>query len=131
MSCRTATVLTHRRVSDTAGALRELIDRARAAGVQLRFDATETNKHRLVAEVQATFPGVSEYREINPWCGMRPATPKGAPILGATRYRNLWLNSGHGALGFTLGLGTGRVVADLIRGAAPKVPLDGFTLTSR
>jgi NAD+ kinase len=50
VSCRTATVLTHRRVSDTAEALRELIDRARAAGVQLRFDASETNKHGLVSE---------------------------------------------------------------------------------
>jgi NAD+ kinase len=50
VSSPTATVLTHRRVSDTAGALRELIDRARAAGVQLRLDASETNKHGLVAE---------------------------------------------------------------------------------
>jgi NAD+ kinase len=50
MSCRTATVLTHRRVSETAEALRELIDRARAAGVLLRFDAAETSKHGLFAE---------------------------------------------------------------------------------
>jgi len=53
---------------------------------------------------------------------------RGTPILGATRRENLWLNVGHGALGFTLALATGRVVADLVAGRAPQVPLDGFTL---
>jgi D-amino-acid dehydrogenase len=86
---------------------------------------------QLVSEVRAAFPGASDYREIKPWCGMRPATPKGTPLLGATPYANLWLNSGHGALGFTLGLATGRVVADLVAGRAPAVPLDGFTLASQ
>ena len=75
--------------------------------------------------------GGQDYREINPCCGMRPATPKGTPVLGGTRYSNLWLNSGHGALGFTLGLATGRVVADLVAGRSPAVPLEGFTLDER
>jgi D-amino-acid dehydrogenase len=59
---------------------------------------------------------------------MRPATPKGTPVIGPTRYRNLWLNIGHGALGFTLALATGRIVADLAAGRASRVPLAGFTL---
>src|SRR5262249_39878784 len=57
---------------------------------------------QLVAEVRAAFPNASDFRILKPWCGMRPATPKGTPILGPTRYANLWLNIGHGALGFTL-----------------------------
>ncbi len=83
---------------------------------------------QLVAEVKAAFPNASDFRILKPWCGMRPATPKGTPILGPTRYANLWLNIGHGALGFTLALATGRVVADLAAGRTAAVPLAGFTL---
>ncbi|HET7131331.1 MAG TPA: D-amino acid dehydrogenase [Gammaproteobacteria bacterium] len=84
---------------------------------------------QLVAEVRAAFPEASDFSRLKPWCGMRPATPKGTPVLGATPHRNLWLNVGHGALGFTLALATGRVVADLAGGRTPAVPLDGFTLS--
>jgi D-amino-acid dehydrogenase len=84
---------------------------------------------QLVAEVRATFPQASDFSRLAPWCGMRPATPKGTPVLGATPHANLWLNVGHGALGFTLALATGRVVADLATGRTPAVPLDGFTLS--
>jgi len=69
--------------------------------------------------VKATFPRASDFRTLRPWCGMRPATPKGTPVLGATPHANLWLDVGHGALGFTLALATGRVVADLVAGRAP------------
>ena len=98
------------------------------SGREARIDVERVDQ--LVSEVRAAFPGASDYREIKPWCGMRPATPKGTPLLGATPYSNLWLNSGHGALGFTLGLATGRIVADLVAGRTPAVPLDGFTLAS-
>jgi len=83
---------------------------------------------QLVDEVKAAFPRASDFRTLRPWCGMRPATPKGAPVIGATPHANLWLNVGHGALGFTLALATGRVVADLAAGRPARVPLDGFTL---
>ena len=99
------------------------------SGREARIDVERVDQ--LVSEVRAAFPGASDYREIKPWCGMRPATPKGTPLLGATPYSNLWLNSGHGALGFTLGLATGRIVADLVAGREPAVPLDGFTLDSQ
>jgi D-amino-acid dehydrogenase len=84
---------------------------------------------QLAAEARSTFPAASDFSKLKPWCGMRPATPKGTPVLGATPHRNLWLNVGHGALGFTLALATGRVVADLATGRTPAVPLDGFTLS--
>jgi D-amino-acid dehydrogenase len=59
---------------------------------------------------------------------MRPATPKGTPVIGPTPRANLWLDVGHGALGFTLALATGRILADLAGGHGSRVPLDGFTL---
>ena len=83
---------------------------------------------QLVAEVRAAFPKCSDFRQLSPWCGMRPATPKGTPVLGATPHANLWLNVGHGALGFTLALATGRILADLACARASAVPLEGFTL---
>jgi D-amino-acid dehydrogenase len=83
---------------------------------------------QLVDEVRAAFPRASDFSSLKPWCGMRPATPKGTPVIGATPHANLFLNVGHGALGFTLALATGRILADLVAGRAPAVPLEGFTL---
>ena len=83
---------------------------------------------QLVREVRAAFPNASDFTRLSPWCGMRPATPKGMPVIGATPHSNLWLNVGHGALGFTLALATGRILADLAAGRAPAVPLEGFAL---
>jgi D-amino-acid dehydrogenase len=78
--------------------------------------------------VRAAFPRASDFKALRPWCGMRPATPKGTPVIGATPYSNLWLNVGHGALGFTLALATGRIVSDLAARRPGAVPLEGFTL---
>jgi D-amino-acid dehydrogenase len=83
---------------------------------------------QLVSEVKAAFPKASDFRKLGPWCGMRPATPRGTPVIGNTAYANLWLNVGHGALGFTLALATGRILADLAAGRASRIPLEGFTL---
>ena len=84
---------------------------------------------QLVQEVRNTFPRATDFRTLKPWCGMRPATPKGTPVIGATPHANLWLDVGHGALGFTLALATGRIVADLASARKPAIPIDGFTLT--
>ena len=83
---------------------------------------------QLVTEVKNAFPDATDFRKLGPWCGMRPATPRGTPVVGGTPHANLWLDVGHGALGFTLALATGRILADLAGGRAPRVPLDGFTL---
>ncbi len=83
---------------------------------------------QLVNEVRMAFPRASDFKALRPWCGMRPATPKGTPVVGATPYSNLWLNVGHGALGFTLALATGRIVSDLAVRRPSAVPLEGFTL---
>jgi D-amino-acid dehydrogenase len=60
------------------------------------------------------------------WTGLRPMTADGPPILGATPYGNLFLNTGHGPLGWTLGAGSGRVVADLVTGRVPEIDLAGL-----
>ncbi|MGR6655716.1 D-amino acid dehydrogenase [Pseudomonas mosselii] len=62
-----------------------------------------------------TLPEAADYGQAVEWAGMRPATPTGVPIIGATRYRNLWLNLGHGALGFTLACGSSERLARLLR----------------
>jgi D-amino-acid dehydrogenase len=82
----------------------------------------------LLDQVRESFPRASDFSRIKPWCGLRPATPWGTPLIGVTPYRELLLNTGHGALGFTLAMGCGRIVADLVAGREPAVPLEGFTL---
>jgi D-amino-acid dehydrogenase len=67
-----------------------------------------------------------EYRACN-----RPMTPDGPPVLGTARHDNLFFNSGHGHMGFTMACGSSRLVADLIDGRQPELPMDGMTLTSR
>ena len=55
-------------------------------------------------------------------------TPDGTPIVGATRWRNLWLNTGHGTLGWTMACGSGRVIADLVTGRQPEIDTRGLAL---
>jgi len=82
----------------------------------------------LIREAKQAFPDASTYLRVEPWCGLRPATPTSLPILGPTPLRNLFLNVGQGALGFTLAMGSARIVADLIARRSPAIPLDGLTL---
>lgn len=83
----------------------------------------------LIAQAKATFPDAANYAaDLKPWAGLRPATPKGTPIIGASPWQNLWLNTGHGALGWTLASGCGRIVADQISGLAPAIDLNGLSL---
>lgn len=73
------------------------------------------------------FPALRDAHAPLEWTGMRPATPHGRPILGrAGRLGNLWLNVGHGGLGFTLSMGAARVIANAIDGQQPAVDLAGF-----
>jgi D-amino-acid dehydrogenase len=93
-----------------------------------RPDIDESRIATLLDETRAAFPEASDFSRLRPWCGLRPATPKGTPILGRTPYPKLLLDCGQGALGFTLALGCGRVIADLAAGRTPDVPLEGFEL---
>ena len=98
-------------------------------GENLRLDPARIGG--LTAQVRAMMPSAADYGSITAWAGLRPATPGGAPIIGATPYRNLWLNVGHGGLGFTFACGSARILADVMKGVSPPVSLDGLTLSAR
>jgi D-amino-acid dehydrogenase len=78
----------------------------------------------LTRQVRETMPHAADYERIEAWAGLRPATPNSAPIIGASPLANLWLNVGHGPLGFTFAAGTARVLTDLMQGKAPPFALD-------
>ena len=73
----------------------------------------------LVQRYEALFPGVADTREPNYWAGLRPSTPSNIPYIGRSRLPNLWLNAGHGTLGWTHGAGSGQALAELISGKRP------------
>ncbi|MFC3676365.1 D-amino acid dehydrogenase [Ferrovibrio xuzhouensis] len=79
-------------------------------------------------ETREAFGAGVDFSDPQPWCGLRPATPTGLPILGRTRYDNLLLNCGHGALGFTLSMGAAQLVADLLDNRPTAIPLDPYSL---
>ncbi|MGE5547240.1 MAG: D-amino acid dehydrogenase [Solirubrobacterales bacterium] len=106
--------------------------RLRAAGTA-EFSGWDTSLNPvrwkvLLAKARALFPDGGDYDKVEPWTGLRPVTPDSVPILGATPIPNLWLDTGHGTLGWTMACGSGRVIADLISGRAPDISLDGLTL---
>ncbi|MCQ4261630.1 amino acid dehydrogenase [Stutzerimonas stutzeri] len=78
----------------------------------------------------ATFPGAGDYQRARQWAGLRPATPQGTPLIGRSGFDNLWLNVGHGSLGFTLACGSADLLASVIDGSPPAVSLDGLSLSA-
>ncbi|WP_416466441.1 D-amino acid dehydrogenase [Pseudomonas sp. LFS044] len=81
-------------------------------GFDESVDARRLESMRRLA--RDTLPAAADYGQAVEWAGMRPATPTGVPIIGATAYRNLWLNVGHGALGFTLACGSAQRLARMM-----------------
>jgi len=80
---------------------------------------------RLAQEV---FPNAADYSKATYWAGLRPMTPSSKPVLGASKLRNLFLNVGHGHLGWTLSCGTGKIVADIVNGQSPDTDVAAFRL---
>jgi len=75
------------------------------------------------------FPGGGDLAQATFWCGLRPMTPDGPPLVGPTRYTNLHLNTGHGTLGWTMACGSGRVLADLLSGRKPEVDIGELAMS--
>jgi len=98
-------------------------------GEDLRIDPGRIAS--LQRAVRAMFPRAADYDRAETWAGLRPATPSGAPLLGATPVPGLWLNVGHGALGFTFSFGSARIVAELVSGRTSPLSLDGLQLPRR
>lgn len=75
----------------------------------------------IAKRVRTLFPGLSQTAVATRWAGLRPATPGNVPLIGRTRYRNLYLDGGHGTLGWTLACGSGHLLADVIDGREPAI----------
>jgi D-amino-acid dehydrogenase len=99
---------------------------AELAGYSLKL--REARRATLEHVVTDLFPRGSDLGKATFWCGLRPMTPDGTPIIGPTKYPNLYLATGHGTLGWTMAAGTGRVMADLLGGRPPEIELSGLTI---
>lgn len=98
-------------------------DRLRVAGT-VEFDGyNRTLQPGRVANLQQAvsrlFPQMKMPNEIRPWCGFRPMVPDGLPLIDATPVANLYVNTGHGALGWTLACGSADLITSIVKGATP------------
>ena len=99
---------------------------AELAGYTLKLH--EARRHTLEHVVGDLFPRGGDLSKAEFWCGLRPMTPDGTPIVGPTDIGNLYLATGHGTLGWTMAAGTARVIADLMSKRTPEIDLAGLTL---
>jgi D-amino-acid dehydrogenase len=106
-------------------AMTRLGERLRMAGTAelASYDASisEARCAGIANRVRQIFPDADDYANVTKWAGLRPATPSNVPLIGRTRYSNLYLNIGHGTLGWTLACGSGAAIADLISQRSPEV----------
>ena len=107
-------------------------DRVRIAGIAelagydlvpraARFEAQEFVMRDL-------FPRAGDFARAERWCGLRPMTPDNPPVVSATLYKNLFLNTGHGTQGWTMACGSGKFMADLISGKHPDISAQDYAL---
>jgi D-amino-acid dehydrogenase len=105
-------------------------NRLRATGfvelVDLNRDIPEARLATIRKSVESRFPGCADLDAAESWTGFRPMTPDGPPIIGRAGRENLYLNTGHGTFGWTLSAGSASVIAQVIDGEQPSVPLDPF-----
>jgi len=92
------------------------------------YDTTPaaTRAEAIIANASFTFPEMMRHFDISKsriWAGLRPVSPSGTPLIGQTQIRGLWINAGHGHLGWTLSCGSGRLIADLIESRDPGIPV--------
>jgi D-amino-acid dehydrogenase len=99
---------------------------AELAGFDLRLDARR--RATLAFVVGNLYPGAADEASASFWTGLRPMTPDGTPIVGDSGVPGLWLNTGHGTLGWTMACGSGRLLSDLIAGRAPEIRADDLGL---
>ncbi len=113
-------------------AVTRLGDRIRVGGTAELAGYTtqllEARRHTLRHVVSDLFPDGGDVARAEFWCGLRPMTPDGTPIVGGTDLPNLYLATGHGTLGWTMAAGTARVIADLISGRKPAIDMSGLTI---
>jgi len=84
------------------------------------LDLNPVRCQALITRTSQIFPELKSVGEPEFWCGLRPTTPSNLPLIGQTRYGNLWLNTGHGTLGWTMACGSAAALADMISGRTPE-----------
>lgn len=99
---------------------------AEIAGFDLRLDPRRQKTLEMV--VDDLFPGCRSKDSVSFWTGLRPKTPDSTPIVGATRYGNLFLNTGHGTLGWTMACGSGQLLADIVSGRPTAIPSEDLSI---
>jgi len=108
-------------------------ERIRAGGTAgvCGFDLSKPARRRVMLEnvVAGLYPRGGDVKQGEFWAGLRPATPDGTPVIGGTPCKNLFLNTGHGTLGWTMACGSGRYLADLMAGAMPQISGEGLDVS--
>ncbi|QQC63907.1 D-amino acid dehydrogenase [Paraburkholderia ginsengisoli] len=107
-------------------------DRIRVGGMAeiVGFDKSLREARRATLElcVNDLFPGGGDTSKATFWTGLRPMTPDGTPIVGRTPVANLFLNTGHGTLGWTMSCGSGQLLADVMSGKQPAIKADDLSV---
>lgn len=113
-------------------AVTRLGDRIRVGGTAelagYSLNLREARRGTLEHVVTDLFPKGGDVSKASFWCGLRPMTPDGTPIVGGTPVKGLLLATGHGTLGWTMAAGTGRVIADLVSGRQPEIDVSGLAM---
>lgn len=87
----------------------------------------EDRRATLQMVTQDLFPG-GDMAQASFWTGLRPMTPDSTPIIGATRFKNLFLNTGHGTLGWTMACGSGKLISDIVLNHKTEISTDGLSI---
>ena len=105
-------------------------DRLRIAGTAefngFNLDLNSVRCQALMQRTRQLFPELHAAGAPEFWCGLRPATPTNVPFIGRTKITGLYLNAGHGTLGWTMDCGSGKALADIVSGREPEIALRGF-----
>jgi D-amino-acid dehydrogenase len=113
-------------------ALTRLGDRLRVGGMAelAGFDLRLNPRRRATLEkvTRELFPG-GDLSQAQFWTGLRPMTPDGTPLVGATPLKGLYLNTGHGTLGWTMACGSAQLLADVISGRQPAIRTEGLDIS--
>ncbi|MNE28300.1 D-amino acid dehydrogenase small subunit [compost metagenome] len=95
--------------------------------VGFNTELLQPRRETLEMVVRDLFPRGGFVEQATFWTGLRPMTPDGTPIVGRTPFKNLWTNTGHGTLGWTMACGSGQLLSDLISGRTPAIPFDDLS----
>lgn len=114
-------------------AITRLGDRIRVGGMAevagFSHDRPARRRDTLTFCLDDLFPQAARTQDLELWSGLRPMTPDGPPIIGRAGFDNLYVNTGHGTLGWTMSCGSGRVLADLVSGREPEIDATPLSLS--